>query len=65
MEWLRNLVVKMDEWVDGWMRGKLMRLGIPNRIIAVESKSRSKIDRRLTTIQIPTIKIESTIAISI
>ena len=44
---------------------KLMPLGIPNRIVVVKSKSRSEFDRRLPTIQIPTIKIESTITMSI
>ena len=39
--------------------GKLMQLGSPNRINDFESKSRSEFDRRLTSIRISTIKIES------
>ena len=42
---------------------KLMPVGIANRIVVVESKSRSEFDRRLTSIQISL--IESTIAIPI
>ena len=44
---------------------KLLRLGIANPIVVVESNSDFKFDRRLTSIRISTIWIESTIAISI
>ena len=44
---------------------KLMQFEVPNQIVIVESKSRSEFDRRLTTIWISTIKIESMIAILI
>ena len=47
------------------LKSKLMRLGSPNQIVVVESKPRSEFDRRLTTIQNPTINIDSTISISI
>ena len=47
------------EWVfvslDNLEFSKLMRLGSPNRIVVVESKSRSKLDRQLTSIRISTI----------
>ena len=45
------------------LNSKLMRLGIANWIVVVESNSDSKFDRRLTSIRISTILIESTIAI--
>ena len=44
---------------------KLMRLGIANQIVVVKSNPKSEFDRRLMTIRIPTIKIESTIAMLI
>ena len=43
------------------LQRELIQLGIANRRRRIESK----FDRRFTMIQIPTIKIESTIAISI
>ena len=37
---------------NGWIKSKLMRLGSPNLIDVVESKSESEFDRRLSSIQI-------------
>ena len=45
--------------------GKLMRLGIANRIVVVKSNPKSEFHHRLMSIRISTIKIESTIAITI
>ena len=44
---------------------KLMRFEVPNRIIDDWDWDSKLIDRQLTSIRIPTIKMESTIVISI
>ena len=48
-----------------YQRCMLLRVGCPNRLVVVELNLDFKFDRRLTTIQIPTILIESMIAILI
>ena len=47
------------------MLSKLMRLGNPNQTEVVESNLKSEFDRRIMSIRISTIKLESKIANSI
>ena len=61
----KDFSVWLDLWPSYLKYCKLMRFEVPNQIVVVELKSRSKFDHWLTSIPIPTTIFESTIVILI